>query len=143
MKDKKYYNEVMEKLNLGMAIVEERYESVAAAHNVTYNQLMIIYILMEDNNVTQMDICKAMHLPKSTVHSIVLSMQKDGLITLQKGNNGKEKYVVVTESGKNQFQTIFADVRKMEIDLLETLSEEDISRLMRIIDKVATRVNEE
>ena len=103
MKDKKYYNEVMEKLNLGMAVVEERYEAIAAAHNVTYNQLMIIYILMEDNNVTQVDICQAMHLPKSTVHSILISMEKDAFIVLKDGHNKKEKYVTVTDKGKKRF----------------------------------------
>ena len=137
MKEKKYYYEVMEKLNFGMALLEEKYESIAAAHNITYNRLMIIYILMEDEQVTQMDICQAMHLPKSTVHSIVVSMQKDGLIVLQEGSNGKEKYVVTTERGREQFQTIYDDVRGMEIELLDSIPEADLQHLLRIIDKIA------
>ena len=137
MKDNKYYYEVMEKLNFGMAAVEERYVSIADAHNITYNQLMIIYILMESDKVTQMDICLAMHLPKSTVHSIVVLMQKDGLISLQEGSNGKEKYVVTTERGKKQFQVIFDDVRRMEMELIDAIPEEDLSYLMRIIDRIA------
>ena len=136
MKDKKYYNEVMEKLNLGMAVVEERYEAIAAAHNVTYNQLMIIYILMEDNNVTQVDICQAMHLPKSTVHSIVISMEKDAFIVLKDGHNKKEKYVTVTDKGKKRFQSIFNDVREMEINMIDAIPEDDLDHLMRIVDKV-------
>ena len=136
MKDKKYNNEVMEKLNLGMAVVEERYATIAAKHNVTYNELMIIYILMENDNITQMDICQAMHLPKSTVHSIVVSMQKDNFIALNDGRNKKEKYVTVTDKGKKRFQSIFNDVRQMEINMIDAIPEDDLDHLMRIVDKV-------
>lgn len=67
---------------------------------------MMIYLMEEAEYITQKQICDGLHLPKSTVHSIVLEFINQGYVNLNAGSNKKEKHIVVTSVGKSYSEEI-------------------------------------
>lgn len=69
---------------------------------------MAIYVLEKSDNITQTQICDALHFPKSIVHSILSYLIKQQYVTLKLGSNKKLKFIIPTVAGKifflNDFQ---------------------------------------
>lgn len=88
---KTYYSEVSllnTKCNVRyMETVQEvnsAYNLIAQKYNLPFNALMALYIIYEYQNVTQKMICDKLFFSKSTVHSIILDLQKQNYSSLYK-----------------------------------------------------------
>lgn len=97
------YKETMSRLNKSLNNIDSAYAKIAKNHGLTFNSLMMLYLLEESKNITQKQICDTLHLPKSTVHSILSDFIKQQYVTLVAGSNKKEKFVIFTEEGRGFF----------------------------------------
>ena len=137
------YRETMLHLNSALNNVDALYATIAKKHGLTFNALMMFYLIDEAENITQKQICEALHLPKSTVHSILLDFVKQDYATLVDSNNKKEKFIAVTQTGDNYFRDILEETRQVEQNVLEGLGEENCTFLTKIADSVETLVHKE
>jgi len=118
------YRETMSRLNAALIKIDSAYEAVAKKHGLTFNALMMVYLMDEAEHVTQKQLCDALRLPKSTVHSILLEFIKQGYATLAVGNNKKEKFIVITAAGQRQFSKVMEETQALENAVLDALGEE-------------------
>ena len=93
------YTELIRKINKSQALLDSIYEEVAEEYGMTFNALMVIYIMAEENDVTQKVICDELYLPKSTVHSIVNDFMKKELLGFSDKKIGKKKVLTLTPEG--------------------------------------------
>lgn len=118
------YRETMSRLNAALKNIDLVYAIIAKRHRLTFNALMMFYLIDESENITQKQICDELYLPKSTVHSILLEFMKRGYVDLVEGRNKKEKFIEVTETGKQFFAKILAETQKVEKNVLDALGKE-------------------
>lgn len=112
------YKETMSRLNKSLNNIDSAYAKIAKKYGLTFNSLMMLYLLEESKKITQKQICDTLHLPKSTVHSILSDFIKQQYVTLVAGSNKKEKFVIFTEEGRG----FFLRFSKKPIDLRKRCS---------------------
>lgn len=144
------YREIMLRLNNALNSIDSAYAVIAKKHSLTFNALMMICFLDTSEHITQKQICNVLHLPKSTVHSILLEFMKQGYITLVAGSNKKEKFVVFTDAGKKAFSKILKETQCFEDKILCALGDnvctmlvETAEHLGKIITKEIAEMNAE
>lgn len=144
------YRETMSRLNMALNNIDLVYATIAKKHGLTFNALMMFYLIDESKDITQKQICDALYLPKSTVHSILLDFIKHNFVTLVEGNNKKEKFIAITQVGKQCFSTILEETRQVEKNVLDALGEEVCVFLTETAEtigslmlKEVTRINDE
>ena len=91
------YREIMSQFSTALGKLDMTYALVAHEYNLTFNGLMTLYIIDESDTVTQKEISEILFLPKSTVHSLLLKLQKQDILQLTKGKNEKEKFIRLEE----------------------------------------------
>lgn len=133
-----HYREIMSRLNAALNSIDLVYATIAKKHNLTFNALMILYLIDESKDITQKQICDELYLPKSTVHSILLDFIKRDFVTLREGKNKKEKIIVLTQDGKQYFSTILEDTQQIEKNVLDTLGEDSCAFLIETAENVGS-----
>lgn len=130
------YRETMSRLNAALNHIDSAYAVIAKKHGITFNALMIICMLEESENVTQKRICDELHLPKSTVHSILQDFIKQDFFTLEPGKNKKEKIVVVTPTGDEHFSKMIDETQRFEDKLLAALGDDACAFLVETAESL-------
>ncbi|MBK8156318.1 MAG: winged helix-turn-helix transcriptional regulator [Streptococcus sp.] len=137
------YKETMSRLNKALNNIDSAYAKIAKKHGLTFNSLMMLYLLEESKKITQKQICDTLHLPKSTVHSILSDFIKQQYVTLVAGSNKKEKFVVFTEAGRGFFSKIFEETDRFEEKVLSLLGEDTCSFLIETAEKLSGIIKDE
>ena len=135
----------LEALNQIYEMIDDIYDSYAASFQSTDAELWILYALSEHNgDYLQTDICRSWHYSLQTIHTTIKKMEQKGLITLtyQQGNK-KNKYIHLTEAGKNLVDEIIAPLIKAEQAAISTLSEEEQNLLLPLLQKQANALKTE
>lgn len=130
------YTELIRKINKSQALLDSIYEEVAEEYGMTFNALMVIYIMAEENDVTQKVICDELYLPKSTVHSIVNDFMRKELLGFSDKKSGKEKVLTLTPEGTALSGKIMRRVKKTEKEILVFLGEDNCKKLDVISDRL-------
>ncbi|USJ19975.1 MarR family winged helix-turn-helix transcriptional regulator [Lactococcus formosensis] len=113
------YREIMTQFSTALGKLDMAYALVAHEYNLTFNGLMTLYIIDESDTVTQKEISEILFLPKSTVHSLLLKLQKQDILELIKGKNEKEKFIVFTPNGRKIFEEIQEQTDIFETQVIE------------------------
>ena len=104
---------------------------------------MVVYLIYESDTITQKLICDTLHLPKSTVHSILLDFMKQEYIVLKTGNNKKEKFVKFTKLGVKHFGVVLEETQKFEDKILSALGANTCIFLVETAEKLGSIINDE
>lgn len=116
------YLHQLEQINAVYNKTNAAYGKWAKRYGLSYNSLMILYIMEGKDSCTQKYICEELLLPKSTVHSILLDFIQKGYMELEASpDNKKEKIVILTDSGKEFSNSILSRLHAMEIRAMENL----------------------
>ncbi|MBK8154718.1 MAG: MarR family transcriptional regulator [Streptococcus sp.] len=137
------YKETMSRLNKALNNIDSAYAKIAKKHGLTFNSLMMLYLLEESKKITQKQICDTLHLPKSTVHNILSDFIKQQYVTLIAGSNKKEKFVIFTEEGRVFFSKIFEETDRFEEKVLSSLGEETCLFLIETAEKLSGIIKDE
>lgn len=113
------YREIMTQFSTALGKLDMAYALVAHEYNLTFNGLMTLYIIDESDTVTQKEISEILFLPKSTVHSLLLKLQKQDILELIKGKNEKEKFIVFTPNGRKVFEELQEQTDIFETQVIE------------------------
>lgn len=92
------------------------YDKLAKSHGITATTLFVLQIIYENQEkCTQRLICEKLFYPKQTVNTILDSLYKKGYIIKQISDFDKRnKYILLTESGKSYTNPVFSDIRHIE-----------------------------
>lgn len=137
------YRETMSRLNTTLNHIDSAYAVIAKKYGLTFNALMTVCLIDELNNVTQKQICDALHLPKSTVHSILSGFIKQEYVILVAGSNKKEKFIDFTELGKRFFVRVLEETHRFEDKVLSTLGDDTCLLLIETSEKIGGIIKDE
>lgn len=133
----------MDMLNGLLETVEYCYMAIAKENDLTYNALMLLLMLYYYDNLTQKQVCDALFLPKSSVHSMLSDLIKREYLELMAGGNKKEKYIVPTAAGEALVKKVVLETKQMENGTLKSLSEAEITAFMETAKKLTAQMKEE
>lgn len=119
------------------------YRKLAKKYNISYNEMMILYILKEKVPCTQKNIVYDWELPKQTVNTIIKNLEKKGFINFEFTTNQKEKIIHLTESGREFVIGIIEDVENMERTAYDKIGEEKCSIVLDIVKEYYKYLEEE
>ena len=131
------YRKIMSRFSNAQTQVNASYEIIARKYDLTYNALMILYIIDEDKNITQKNISDILYLSKSTVHSILLSLKKKNYVALAEGDHKKEKYIFLTQEGELFFSTIRKETEIFEKEVLDFIGEENVLLFLEQSERIS------
>lgn len=115
--------EIMARLNSAMRRVDASYAAIGRKYGLTYNALMMVYLIDGAESITQKQLCDALQLPKSTVHSILRELLKNNYVRLVEGVNRKEKQIVVNAPGDALFTKIRNETEQIEMNVLRSFGD--------------------
>lgn len=107
------------------------YSSWAAANNINYYLLFVLYALDGQEDMTQKKICICTGLTKQTVNSVVRSLKEDGYAVLSPGRGDRrEKQVSLTEKGISYSEKLLAPLRELENRVLHIIGRERVEQMI-------------
>lgn len=127
------FSEALGKVNASYAMIAQKYE-------MTYNLLMVFYIIDEWENITQRDVCDKLYLSKSTVNSMLNDLRKQGYVELIPGRNKKEKFIVFTDKGRELNESIQKDTDRFEGKVLEWFGVDNSIEFLEHAEKLSDRM---
>ena len=146
MEGKMDYRKIMSRLNAALNQVNASYAVIAKKYGLSYNALMVMYIIAEYETVTQKNICDILFLSKSTVHGILLELIKNKYVVLISGKNKKEKRIIFTNNGEEFFSAILKDTEIFEKKVLDFIGEKEalffLEQSERAANYMLSKVNE-
>ena len=116
---------IMTELSEALSRVNASYAVIAQKHDLSYNALMVFYMVDEWQNITQKEISEKLFLSKSTVNGILNDLKQKKYVELVPGRNKKEKIIVFTESGEKINAMIQSDTNHFEQQILSWYGEEN------------------
>jgi len=134
---------MMDRLNGYLADVENCYLRIAKANGMSYNGLMLLIMMDRSEYLTQKDVCDALYLSKSTVHSIILDLAKRGLLTLGNGRNNKEKKISATEEGKALIEKASKETSRIENSTLGSIAPGRLEEFTAIAEELSVNMVKE
>ena len=91
------------------------YSMWAKNNNVSYNRMLVLYTIREFGFCTQKQICDSYLLPRQTVNHVITEMRKEGILAVsEEMSRGKEKALVLTESGEEYSERLLHSLSLME-----------------------------
>lgn len=127
------------KVNQVCEMIDDIYYQYAASFGITDTELYILYALNEHNGeYLQSDICKEWSCSLQTIHTTIKNMEKKGVIELIcRNGNKKNKYIHLTDFGKQLIDRITLPLVKAEQEAFEALTSEEQDLLIPILQKYA------
>ncbi len=108
------------------------YSVLAKKCGLSYNGLMVLYVIEEYRKCTQKHICQILQLSKSTVHSILLDFVKNKYVILKtEEGNKKEKLITLTPIGEIYLEEVMNKVHKVEIEAMKKIGENMCLQLVK------------
>lgn len=104
--------------------IDSLYADIAKQENVKPNLLWILYALDDGNSHTQKEISITWDIPLTTINTIVIELFDDGYVDFNpiKGKR-REKYIVLTEKGKEYSKTVLKNLYNLEEEVFNVLDE--------------------
>lgn len=131
-------------VNYALTNIISAYGSWAKKNGLSYNSLIIIYLMEDIKSCTQKQICDTLQIPKSTIHSILTDFIKKGYIILEfEGDNKKEKIVKLTKQGEEFFFEILSRLHIVEERAMQKLGTDMCQQLVNSNIKFSEFINQE
>ena len=122
--------------NVNRAIVKFRgiYSQWSSAHNISYNEMLVLYTIREKGFCTQKQICDSYLLPRQTMNNVITGMRENGLLELSSENSiGREKAFVLTEKGEAYAQPLLDSMNRFEEQAVALLGDEKLAALTALM----------
>ena len=107
------------------------YEEFSRPKGISY--VFIVYLLYSTSGWTQNALVEKTLLPKQTVHSIITSLYKDGLVTLQEmPNNRRNKVISLTDKGQEYASKLVTGIIDAEQHGFDSMTQQEADTLVRL-----------
>lgn len=93
-------------------------------------ETIILFTLNENKNITQKDLVDKLNAPKQTINSIVMSLKKRDLLTMDKDENDKRaKIILLTSKGEQEINKIIDHLSRSDREIYDDLGEAKIKQI--------------
>lgn len=99
-------------------------------------QWTIIYRLKTGGASTQKDISSYLGVEAPTMTRTLARLEKSGWITRTAGKDKREKLISLTDAAIQEYDNWLAAVRSSESNILQNITEEEISTMIRLMAKM-------
>ena len=118
------------------------YHLWAKQYGLTNLSLLVLYVISANENCTQHLITEKLSVPKQTVCSILDNFEKSGYITKSIDSKDKRnKIITFTEKGIIFAKPILDDLKKLDIELINCLTKEEIDSYLLYQSKIMKFMN--
>ena len=121
------------KLRLLTRAVTRIYNQALRHHGLTVSQMNILVAAFYLGQAKQQDICRALHLEKSTLSRDLARMRERGWITETPGADGRSSLLRVTAQGRKLLQKAIPAWRQAQQEATALLGEREITALGRAV----------
>lgn len=107
--------------------------------DITVDQCLVLIILNENNNVSQIEIAKLIFKDNASITRIIELMVKKDYLTRETNSLDKRKTKLeITDKGKKTIELLTPVIHLNRKTALDGLSLEEINMLDKILDKIIT-----
>ncbi len=133
----------MDKIAVHLGKITKLYHECAKSQGMTYNSMMVLSALRQNQTYTQKQIAEEWGLPKQSVNTIIKKLHDEQYVELLPGRNNKEKLVTLTDKGKVYADKTLKPILTMEERVLARIGEEECHQLEKTTKKFVTFFTEE
>lgn len=138
-----YAHKRLKEYNDSLKAIDDTYRNVAKIFGLSECTFWILYTLrVEEEPLTQSEICNLQYQPKQTVNSALKKMSEDGYIRLEHGSNQRSKNVWLTEKGIRLSEKAVDKVVDAEVDALTGLSDDEQEQFFKLLRKYSGLLEE-
>ena len=110
------------------------YSAWSKNHNISYNEMLVLYTIRDEGFCTQKQICDSYLLPRQTMNNVFLKMRKEGIIEIDPSRGiGKEKAFVLTDKGKIYSAPFLDSMNRVESHAADIMGEEKIKQMTELV----------
>ena len=110
----------------------ELYAALAKRQGISYNTLLTLYAIEQDQGATQSQLANIWLIPKQTLNTVIRSLMEKGYVTLKAGQNQKEKLVYFTQTGQEYASRVLQNVYRMEDQAIAQIGTQQFLRMVEI-----------
>ena len=119
-------------------IIEKHLKTIG----MTFPQFGALFNLLEQDNITQIQLAKNLQTDANTTMVLCNSMERKKWITRKKDPSDKRvNRILITDQGKQAFTKIYPHVLDEYKIFIDAISEKDISLIMPILTKLNSRIS--
>ena len=130
------YNAYLSKINA-------LYHEWAKKHGMSYNMMMTLYALDENDDWAQKQIAEEWLIPKQTVNTVVKDLERRGYLCCETRAHSKEKTVKLTPAGKAFAKECMQGLYEAETRCLLALGEEQLEQYLHNLYMIMTNFEAE
>lgn len=116
--------------------------AILAPHELSNANWSLLHYLMEHGLTTTSQIAKYWDVEKPTVSANVKTLTRHGLIQIKYGEDKREKYLSLTESGENLYGIIFPEIKLLQQRLLSTMTEAQRQKFQQALNEMEQLLKE-
>lgn len=108
------------------------------------NEILIFWLLYRKKEVNMTEIAEYIHVPLNTATGIVGRMEKKGLVIRTRSEEDKRVVLIrLSESGMMQFQKLLDEMTYYGMNLMTSLTKEEMELFMKMTVKVKEILKQE
>ena len=110
------------------------YSAWSKNHNISYNEMLVLYTIRDEGFCTQKQICDSYLLPRQTMNNVFLKMRKEGIIEIDPSRGiGKEKAFFLTDKGKTYSAPFLNSMNRVESHAAKIMGGEKIQQMTELV----------
>jgi DNA-binding MarR family transcriptional regulator len=136
-------NQLCFRLYTASRLMTQAYHPLLSEHGLTYPQYLVLLVLWEADAQPVNDIARKLYLETNTVTPLLQRMEKEGILTRQRGDKDARQMIVsLTKKGRD-LQKKLADVpfSMGKAVLCDSFSPETAPSLFNMLDDIITKLN--
>ena len=122
--------------DVNRAIIKFRgiYSEWSSRHNISYNEMLVLYTIRENGFCTQKQICDNYLLPKQTMNNVITGLRKNGILEYDEAHGkGREKAFILSPKGKEYAAPFLESLEMVESRALDLLGEDKLQALTGLL----------
>ena len=136
-------NQLCFRLYTASRLMTQAYHPLLSEHGLTYPQYLVLLVLWEADAQPVNDIARKLYLETNTVTPLLQRMEKEGILTRQRGEKDARQMIVsLTKKGRD-LQKKLADVpfSMGKAVLCDSFTPETAPSLFNMLDDIITKLS--
>lgn len=136
-------NQLCFRLYTASRLISQAYHPLLSEHAVTYPQYLVLLVLWEKDSQPVNDIAKRLFLETNTVTPLLQRMEKEGLISREKGKkDGRQMIVSLTDKGKDlQYKLLDVPSAVGRAVACNNITSESLPALYNMLDNIIANLS--
>ena len=135
-------NQLCFRLYTASRLLTQAYHPLLSAYGLTYPQYLVLLVLWEKDAQPVNDIAKRLYLETNTVTPLIQRMEKEGILTRNKGTKDARQMIVKLTKEGMELQKKLAEVPFTvgSAALCESVTPETVPELFRMLDDMILKL---